>query len=471
MDFFDVLWDSIKLKTPKLLLAAAILVGGWVVARVVSRVVFSLLVRTNLDQWAQRRLGFDTRGKYGHRVERFVARISFYAVVLVALVLAFDTLAIQTASEPFRNLVTGIGEAAPKLLLAVVIVALAFFLGKLVSFSVIKALEATNLDNRLGRVEGLDPNRVRLSTSVGGLVFWSILVIGVIQGLDALEMNSLVEPLQGALNEFAAILPDLIAATVLVLLGLVIARFVGTLCADVLSDVGFDQLFYKVVPAIEPSEDGEADATVAADASGETEGATETDSDASDSVQDTAASDPESAESGDEATPDTAESKRPRTPSSVAGQAITVLIALMALLQAFSILELERFALLLDTFVSDFLPNLAIAAVIVLAGVWAGNWVKIQIDGLTSEHDTGLVGVLGSLGRAAVLVFAVGAGLQQVGVAPELIRTAFAILFGALALALALAFGLGGREVAADVVKKEYDRHGTTTKKRPKAKG
>lgn len=465
MDFFDVLWDSIKLKTPKLLLAAAILVGGWIVARVVSRVVFSLLVRTNLDQWAQRRLGFDTRGKYGHRVERFVARVSFYAVLLVALVLAFDTLAIQTASEPFRNLVTGIGEAAPKLLLAIVIVALAFFLGKLVSFSVIKALEATNLDKRLGSVEGLDPKRVRLSTSVGALVFWSILVIGVIQGLDALEMNSLVEPLQGALNEFASILPDLIAAIVLVLLGLVIARFVGTLCADVLTDVGFDQLFYKVIPAIEPTEDDKTGDGV--DESGAIEESSEAESEPEGAASDEAAAEEVSAEE----TAEPADSKGRRTPSSVAGQAITVLIALLALLQAFSILELERFALLLDTFVSDFLPNLAIAVVIVLAGVWAGNWVKVQIDGLTSEHDTGLVGILGSLGRTAVLVFAVAAGLQQVGVAPELIRTAFAILFGALALALALAFGLGGRDVAGQVVKKEYDRHGTTPKKRPKAKG
>ena len=154
----------------------------------------------------------------------------------------------------------------------------------------------------------------------------------------------------------------------------------------------------------------------------------------------------------------------------MAGQIITILIALLVVLQALSIVRLDRLALLLESFILNFLPNLGIGAVIVVAGIWAGNWVKGQIDGLTDEREGGLLRFLGSLARVGILVFAVAMALQQLGVAPELIRTAFAILFGALSLALALAFGLGGREVAGDIVGNEYSRHKAADGKRKPSK-
>ena len=49
--------------------------------------------------------------------------------------------------------------------------------------------------------------------------------------------------------------------------------------------------------------------------------------------------------------------------------------------------------------------------------------------------------------------------LQELGVASEIVTTAFALLFGAVALALALAFGLGNRELAAEVTRTWYNRY------------
>jgi hypothetical protein len=51
--------------------------------------------------------------------------------------------------------------------------------------------------------------------------------------------------------------------------------------------------------------------------------------------------------------------------------------------------------------------------------------------------------------------------LQELGVATEIVTTAFAILFGAVALALALAFGLGNRELAGEVTRGWYERYRT----------
>jgi len=49
--------------------------------------------------------------------------------------------------------------------------------------------------------------------------------------------------------------------------------------------------------------------------------------------------------------------------------------------------------------------------------------------------------------------------LQELGVATDLVTTAFAILFGAVALALALSFGLGNRELAGEVTREWYERY------------
>jgi hypothetical protein len=48
--------------------------------------------------------------------------------------------------------------------------------------------------------------------------------------------------------------------------------------------------------------------------------------------------------------------------------------------------------------------------------------------------------------------------LQTLGIAPDIVTTAFAILFGAVALAMALAFGLGNRELAGEVTREWYER-------------
>jgi hypothetical protein len=65
---------------------------------------------------------------------------------------------------------------------------------------------------------------------------------------------------------------------------------------------------------------------------------------------------------------------------------------------------------------------------------------------------------LARVGRGGVIVLAIFMALQELGVATEIVSLAFAIVFGALALAFALSFGLGNRELAAEVTREWYER-------------
>jgi predicted N-formylglutamate amidohydrolase len=58
-----------------------------------------------------------------------------------------------------------------------------------------------------------------------------------------------------------------------------------------------------------------------------------------------------------------------------------------------------------------------------------------------------------------VILLAVFMALQELGIATDIVTTAFAILFGAIALALSLSFGLGNRDLAGEITRDWYDRY------------
>jgi hypothetical protein len=66
---------------------------------------------------------------------------------------------------------------------------------------------------------------------------------------------------------------------------------------------------------------------------------------------------------------------------------------------------------------------------------------------------------LARIGRGGVMVLAIFMALQELGIATDIVTTAFAILFGAIALALALSFGLGNRDLAGEVTREWYERY------------
>ena len=66
---------------------------------------------------------------------------------------------------------------------------------------------------------------------------------------------------------------------------------------------------------------------------------------------------------------------------------------------------------------------------------------------------------LARVGRLGVVMLSVFMALQELGIGTEIVTTAFAILFGAVAFGLALAFGLGNRELAGKVTREWYERY------------
>ena len=143
-------------------------------------------------------------------------------------------------------------------------------------------------------------------------------------------------------------------------------------------------------------------------------------------------------------------------PAKVIANLLFWFVMFAVLLVAANAIGLESLANVFSELVS-YIPSVIAAIVIIILGIVLGGFV----GGLIMASAGGLHGGpwLSRTGRAGVIVLAVFMALQELGIATDIVTTAFAILFGAVALALALSFGLGNRELAAEVTREWYERY------------
>ncbi len=143
-------------------------------------------------------------------------------------------------------------------------------------------------------------------------------------------------------------------------------------------------------------------------------------------------------------------------PAKVVANVLFWFVMFAVLLVAANAIGLESLANVFSELVS-YIPSVIAAIVIIILGIVLGGFV----GGLIMASAGGLHGGpwLARTGRVGVIVLAVFMALQELGVATDIVTTAFAILFGAVALALALSFGLGNRELAAEVTREWYQRY------------
>lgn len=103
-----------------------------------------------------------------------------------------------------------------------------------------------------------------------------------------------------------------------------------------------------------------------------------------------------------------------------------------------------------------YIPNVIAAVIVLVLGIVLGEFTKDLILASAGGLAGGIT--LARAAKAAVIVLAVFMGLEQLGIAEDIVLVAFVAVVGAGALAAAIAFGLGGRDVAAEIVRGWYER-------------
>jgi hypothetical protein len=223
-----------------------------------------------------------------------------------------------------------------------------------------------------------------------GLVVYVLILIPVlIAALNALALEAITQPATNMLDTILGALPAVFAAGLVVAIAYVVGRVVAGLIANLLSGAGFDAVLTRMGLGKEPAE-GE------------------------------------------------------RTPSEIVGYLVLVAIMLFASIEALRLLGFESVADLVTQFTA-FASQVILGLIIFAIGLYLANLAArtVQASGAAQA------GLLAMAARVSVLVLAGAMGLRQMGLANEIINVAFGLLLGAIAVAVALAFGLGGRELAA----------------------
>lgn len=103
-----------------------------------------------------------------------------------------------------------------------------------------------------------------------------------------------------------------------------------------------------------------------------------------------------------------------------------------------------------------FIPSVIVAMAIIVIGSLIARFLSGLVRSSVSELGVGNPNLLATLTQYVVIGFAVIAAIDQLGIAATLVNTLLIGLIGSVALAIGLAFGLGGRDVAADITRNWY---------------
>lgn len=105
-----------------------------------------------------------------------------------------------------------------------------------------------------------------------------------------------------------------------------------------------------------------------------------------------------------------------------------------------------------------YVPHVIAAVLVLVFGVLLARLLGRSLFAMLKNMEFEGAGTVATLAEYAIIVFVVFMALEQLQISTVLLHSAFQISFGAICLALALAFGLGGKDWAADVIRRATEK-------------
>lgn len=395
--------------------AAAVLIGvAWIVATLAKAIVMRISESFDLDE---RFSDPEDRSLAGSpfRLSETLGNAFYWFVFLFFLPLILGVLNLQGPLQPVQNLLNELLGALPNIIKAVVIGVVGWFLARTVRGIVTNLLAAAGTD-QIGARFGLSPARggQSLSWLLGTIVYVLILIPTATAALDALQIPAISAPATSMLNQVLNALPLIFTAAAILAIAYVIGKFVADLVTSILTSIGFNNIFYWLGLQGAP-------------------------------YTPTAAPEVYEAEFQTGETFTKTPGSTVRSPSEIVGIVVLVGILLFATVAATNVLNIPALTAVITGLLIIFGQILA-GLVVFAIGLYLANLAYNLIASSGSRQAK----LLGQTARISIIALVSAMALQQMGIAPNIVNLAFGLLLGAIAVAIAIAFGLGGRDVAAE---------------------
>jgi hypothetical protein len=147
------------------------------------------------------------------------------------------------------------------------------------------------------------------------------------------------------------------------------------------------------------------------------------------------------------------------TPDKLIGRMFYWLVTVLFFVLALSAMRVPVIDQLLERFLL-YLPNVLVALLIMILGYFLGNFLGRAALIASVNAGVRLAGLLSRGVKTIIMLFAFAMALEQLGIGRSTVIAAFTIVFGGVVLALALAFGLGGQDLARRLLEKRLKKDG-----------
>ncbi|MDD9898191.1 MAG: mechanosensitive ion channel [Candidatus Melainabacteria bacterium] len=486
---WNAIVDPMTAYLPSLLVGIGILIGGWLIAIVVSNIVAWTIQKTTLDKILSTSLDIDGGGK-NCPVTNGVKTIVYYLILMLFVVEAFKKLDLGLVTAPISEMINQIFDFAPNLLGALGLLVLAWALATISKKLINGVLDAIKFDELVSMKAGKSKDSIHLTSSIAETVYWLVMLLILPSVLNSLTLTSVVAPLNNMFSELLGHLPNILSAAIILLVGWFLARIIQRVVTNLLTSVGADNLIdglglssifgkaklsevlgmvtyvFVLFPVLIQALDAlalEAVVKPASDMLAQILDAVPMifaalimialavivgrfasnlvgnllQSVGFDNVMSWLGV-------GHEAPKNDAS-----RPSTVVSKLVLIAVILFASVEAFNMLGLTAIGGMLQQFIA-FGGKIILGIIILAVGFVLSNLASNAIKGAATTHGELLAGIA----RIAILIIASAMGLQEMGLGQEIITNAFSLLFGAIAVAIALAVGLGCKDIAAKEVEK-----------------
>jgi len=376
-------------------------------------------------------------------------------------------------------------SAIPPIIKAILLLVLAFIVAAIVKSLVIKIIEKTKLDGILAKADGEKPGSTK--SFIGKLVYLLVFLLFIPGIFSALGVDSVAAPILEMLRKVWGYLPNVLGAVIVLIVGVLIARLVRSLLVPLFDRIKVDKLQEKLgvevndqnklsstlayivyvlilIPVIiialqvlkinavsEPAVNmlniifsfipkiigaaliifiGVLIARFACQIVSRVIGATGVDA----KIQ------------------GLMDGKMQNFIfSKTVGTVVRVLIIIFFVVESFHVLQLG-ILVNIGAAIIKYMPSVLAALIILIAAM---------VFSALAEKALKKIGYNGfaTIAKIAIIVLAVFMILSQLSIAPRIVNIAFFMVMGALAVAFAVSFGIGGREFAASVLKDAKDKY------------
>jgi len=457
--------------------AILIFVLGWLVALGIAALVRNVLARINLNQ----RMNTSTGKTYD--LEGIISKIIFWFIFIIAISAALNQLNLNSISAPFANMVGQVLGFIPNLIGAIAVGIIGWVIATIARTALNAALSKTSMDERLSAEAGMKP----MSTTIADMVYWFILLVVFTMVLGQLELDGLFAPLTNMVNKIFDFLPNLILAGVVFFVGYIIAKVVRGIVVNLVSTFNVQELASKaglsnqnsipniagslaflvvIIPTILAALEALKVEAIVRPATNMLNKIMEALPNIFMAVailvvtyfvvrmvanivkgllENTQINQlPEKV--------GLAQTMGSTRISDLVGHAILFFAMLFAAIAAADLLNFEAISALILMFI-DFGASIILGAVILFIGFWLAN----LIAGIVERSEQGSP-FLANIVRVLIMGLVLAMGLKAMGIADSIVNLAFGLTLGAVAVAFALSFGLGGQEAAARLLRKLQDK-------------